>query len=309
LMAFALVGCRKSDPIQWQGYIEGEFVYIAPALGGTVTELRVQRGDTVASFQPLFTLEHESETRALEQARHQCDEAGARLDDARKGKRPSELDEIAARLAQARSACELSQAEFNRKQKLFNDKVISADEFDVAKNSQRHDQALVDQYSAELATARLGARDDTVRAAEADLRAAQAAVAKAQWNVDQKSRSAPTNGIVQDTFYREGEWVTAGAPVVSLLPPTNIKVRFFIPETELSSFHTGEPLEILIDGQAAPLAASLSYISPQSEFTPPVIYSQENRAKLVYMMEARFTSIPSLVIHPGQPVDVKRARK
>ena len=116
---------------------------------------------------------------------------------------------------------------------------------------------------------------------------------------------APVAGLVQDTHYVLGEWVTANAPVVSLLPPQNIKVRFFVRETELGAVKVGQKLAVTCDGCAAPLAAEVSFISPQAEFTPPVIYSRQERAKLVYLVEARPAPEDATKLHPGQPVEVK----
>jgi len=109
---------------------------------------------------------------------------------------------------------------------------------------------------------------------------------------------------VDDTLYQVGEWVAAGRPVISLLPPDNIKVRFFVPEPRLAELQTGAAVEVTLDGAPAPLEARVSYIATEPEYTPPVIYSRENRARLVYMVEARFAPDASAALHPGQPVEV-----
>ena len=129
-------------------------------------------------------------------------------------------------------------------------------------------------------------------------------MAQADWKLAQKARRAPQAGLVQDTFFVQGEWVPAGKPVVSLLPPGNIKVRFFVPETVVGQLHTGQGVKVSCDGCAAPIAATVSYISPKSEFTPPVIYSKESRAKLVFMIEAVPGAADATKLKPGQPLDV-----
>ena len=126
-----------------------------------------------------------------------------------------------------------------------------------------------------------------------------------EWSFDQKQQFAPANAFVQDTLYRQGEWVAAGNPVVVLLPPENLKVRFFVPQEILPKIKTGETVNVSFDGAPKNYSATINYISTQNEFTPPVIYNRENRAKLVFMIEAKFAPTDAAAVRPGQPVDVK----
>jgi len=130
-------------------------------------------------------------------------------------------------------------------------------------------------------------------------------LAQAQWNFIQKEQAAPQTGLVFDTLYREGEWVDAGHPVVVLLPPQNIEVRAFVPETQIGTLHPGDPAQVFVDGVSKPFKGTLRYIFPQAEYTPPVIYSQESRSKLVFMIEVDFDPETAAKFHPGQPVDVE----
>ena len=108
-----------------------------------------------------------------------------------------------------------------------------------------------------------------------------------------------------DTLFRQGEWVPAGKPVVVLLPPQNIKVRAFVPETRVGSIHYADTARVTLDGVQNPFLGKVSYISPRAEYTPPVIYSRESRAKLVFMVELIFDPQAAANLHPGQPVDVE----
>jgi len=165
----------------------------------------------------------------------------------------------------------------------------------------------VAETEAQLATAQLGGRIDTITAAEADVAAAQAALDRAGWSVAQKNQTAPRAALVYDTLYREGEFVPAGTPVVALLPAENIKVRFFVPEAEFGALKAGDLVKISLTGRPAPFDARVSYLSPRPEFTPPVLYNRENRAKLVFMVEALpVDATAARDLHPGQPVDVSR---
>ena len=130
-------------------------------------------------------------------------------------------------------------------------------------------------------------------------------LAQAEWNFENKDQTAPQSGLVFDTLYREGEWVDAGHPVVVLLPPPDIEVRAFVPETQIGMVHPGDQVEVFVDGVDTPFIGTLRYIFPQAEYTPPVIYSEESRSKLVYMIEIDFPPETAVKLHPGQPVDVE----
>ena len=302
--ALFLAGCSPGPANRFQGYVEGEYVYVASPLGGALTDLAVARGDSVKSGQLLFRLERQSEADARTQAEENLAQAKSQLADLMKGERPTELASLEAQLARARANLKFSSSNYERRELLGATDVISREELDQARAQRDSDQAQVDQVTADLETARLGGREDAIRAAEAAVGAQQAAYDKAKWSFDQKEQAAPTNAFVQDTLYRRGEWVAAGNPVVVLLPPANIKVRFFVPETQLAGIKTGQTVAVSFDGAAKDYPATVSYISTENEFTPPVIYNRENRAKLVYMIEARFSPADAAELRPGQPVDV-----
>jgi HlyD family secretion protein len=152
--------------------------------------------------------------------------------------------------------------------------------------------------------ARLSARPQQIQAQSAQVAAARAALDQAKWRFDQKHVVAAQAGLVVDTLYREGEWVPSGAPVVRMLPPANVKVRFFVPEPELRAVPVGRKLAIRIDGSDKPVEATVTFVSPEAEFTPPVIYSNDMRSKLVFMLEAQVSAQDAPALHPGQPVEV-----
>ncbi|MGC4072863.1 MAG: HlyD family efflux transporter periplasmic adaptor subunit [Nibricoccus sp.] len=306
-IAFAASGCRRAASDHFQGYLEGEFIYVGSPLAGRLDQLAVTKGSRVAAGAPLFTLEHAAELAVQQQAAEQLASAQARLADLRKGSRPSEIATVEARLAQARAASELSQIELNRQNELLKANVIATSENDRARLTHERNVAVVNELGAQLETAKLGARADTIAAAEADVAASSAAKSRADWGVAQKSQTAPREALVFDTLYREGEFIAAGQPVVSLLPAENLKVRFFVPEEKLSTLRAGQTIRVSITGRDAPLEARISYLSPKPEYTPPVLYNRENRAKLVFLIEALFSADVARDLHPGQPIDVSLA--
>jgi HlyD family secretion protein len=299
--------CSCSEPPQqgsFQGYVEGEFVLVSSPLAGQLRNLPVKRGMNVRQGDPLFTLEHAFEAEALAEAEQNLRRAENKLTDLSKGQRPSELAAIEARLAQAASAYNLARLEHDRREKLYADQTIAREQFDRARTDMDSTGAAVAQLTAELKTARLGARSDEVEAARAEVEAARSRLSQARWRLDQKTQTAPQTAYVYDTLYNEGELIPAGYPAVSLLPPGNIKVRFFVQEETLGSLSVGRQGTVSFDGAAEKYPIRVSYVSPQAEYTPPVIYSRETRSKLVFMIEAQFTTDRAAGLHPGQPVDV-----
>lgn len=301
----ALAGCAPTEPDRLQGYVEAELVHVSAALAGTLETLAVERGAEVAAGDPLFALDESAERAARDQAEHRLAEGRARLEDARKGLRPSELQALAAELERAHAALALSERVLERQTSLSGSDVASLQELDEAQSTRDQDRERVAQVEAELTTARLGARPDELAAAQANVQALEAALARAEWELAQKKRGAPQAGLVFDTLYRPGEWVAAGRPVVVLLPPENIHVRAFVPETEIGALRVGQTVRVLVDGVAEPFTGTLRFLSPEAEYTPPVIYSRESRAKLVFRIEIAFAPALAARLHPGQPVDVE----
>jgi HlyD family secretion protein len=279
-------------------------VRVGVPFAGTLVRLDVQRGSRVEAGAPLFALEAENEAGARREAEDRMKQAQAQLENLRKARRPSEIDAIRAQLSQAQAAAALSATGLKRQQDLVARGFVSRQVLDEARAALERDSAHVDELKAQLATAHLASRPDEIRAAEAQVSAAGAALDQAEWRLKQKTAISTVSGIVTDTLFVTGEWVGAGQPVVALLPPANIKARFFVPEPRLGAVKVGQPVELRCDGCAEPIRAAVTWISPQAEFTPPVIYSKDSRAKLVYLVEARPAAADAARLKPGQPLDV-----
>ena len=303
-IALAAGSCTEKPAGYFQGYVEGEYVLVSSPLAGRLELLAVSRGQDVAMGDQLFILEHDREQAAVAEAEQGVARAKNILADLEKGKRPSELSALEARLKQARVTNDLARDEFERRQLLFRQDLIPQEEFDRARTEMERSTSLVAQLKAELETAKLGARSDLLDAARSDVKKAVYNLDQARWKLEQKTQAAPAAGFVFDTFYREGEFVPAAYPVISLLPPDHVKIRFFVPETILGKLVAGDKISVSLDGRGEAVQATISYISPQAEYTPPVIYSREIRAKLVYMIEALPEPGAAAGLHPGQPVDV-----
>jgi len=305
LLIFLLAACGPSGERPLQGYIEGEYMRVGAPFAGTLQQLSVQRGDQVASNAPLFTLERENELAARRQAEEQLRSSLARLENLKTGKRAPEIQTVQEQLRQAQAARELSAANFKRQESLFKSGFISSAALDDVRTKLKSDDANVEQIKAAVATAKLSAgRPDEIRAAQADADAARQALAQADWRLGQRAIVAPLAGRVNDTYFVVGDFVPAGSPVVSLLPVPNVKVRFYVPEPMLGRLRPGQTVSFTCDSCGAPMSATVSFIADRAEFTPPVLYSKENRAKLVFLVEARPAAEVAAKLNPGQPVDV-----
>ena len=301
----ALVGCNPPDSALIQGYVEGEFLYLASPLSGRLEALHVSRGDRLKAGDPVFALEKNPEVEERDEAARKLAGGRAQWEDLKKGKRPSEIESIKAQLDLARAALVFSEQTLTRQERLTSTNATSRQDLEEARSARDQDLKKVKQLESDLETAALGAREDQIEAALANVRALEAVLARAEWDLCQKSRTAPRDGLVFDTLFRPGEWVPAGRPVVAFLPPENIKVRAFVPQTRLGSIRVGQSVQVTVDGIREPYAGRIGFVSPNAEYTPPVIFSRESRAKFVFMIEVIFDPRIAADLHPGQPVDVQ----
>ena len=286
--AFLAAGCADKPAGVYQGYAEGEFVMVAAPSAGRLEKRWVRRGQEVDAKAPLFALEHESERAARHEAEERLRNAEARLANRETGRRAPEIEAIRAQNAQAAAARDLSTQQLRQQEKLFREGYISQARLDEARAAHERDIARVAETEAQMRGARLSlGRDKEIAAARAEVEAARAVLSQAEWRLEQRAVAAPAKALVHDTFYSEGEWVPAGSPVASLLPPGNVKLRFFVPETVVGALRNGQAVSASCDGCGAPIGAKIAYISRQPEYTPPILYSRDQRAKLVFLVEAQ----------------------
>lgn len=304
LLAALLSACSHQDAGTYQGYVEGEFVYLGSSQSGKLSQLSVARGQTISANAPLFSLESDDETHALVQAEQQLAAARAQLADIQTGKRVPEVNVNRAQLAEAIANARKASLQLTRDEAQYSAGGIAKAQLDDSRANADSTAAQVRELISQVDVARLPARSQQIVQQQAQVAAAQAVVAQAQWKLDQKRVSAPAEGLVYDTLYRQGEWVPAGSPIVQLLPPQNVKVRFFVPETIVGQLTPDRRVSIHCDGCAADVPARITYVSSEAEYTPPVIYSNESRAKLVFMVEAHPSNADATKLHPGQPVSV-----
>jgi HlyD family secretion protein len=304
IAAIVVSACSGHASDTYQGYLEGEFVYLGSAVGGRLEHLLVTKGQTVEASAVLFDLESNQEAAALKQADEGVNAAQAQLADMQTGKRSAEVDVVKAQLDQATAAERQSALQLERDTAQLQLGGISRMQLDASRAKHDVDLARVRELKGQLQVADEAGRPEQVRAQDAQVAAASAVAEQARWRLDQKHVATTQAGVVVDTLFREGEWVPAGSPVVKMLPTGNVKARIFVSQASLSLFPIGRQVTIRCDGCSKTFPAKVSYVATEAEFTPPVIYSNENRAKLVFMIEVRPAAEDGSALHPGQPVEV-----
>lgn len=302
-----LVGaCAPAAPLA-VGYVEGDYVLLAPIDVAQVREVSVRRGERVEAGAPIAALEAADAAIAVAQAEAALAQAEAQLADLRIGKRPEEIAVLEATQRSAMAQSEEAKRVLSRVSDLFKRGIASQAQFDEATMQVEVAEAAIGQAEANLAVAGLPARVEAIRAAESQVKQARAALDTASWKLDQRSIAAPASGRINDVIRNPGDIAGPTAPVASMLPDGAVKLRVYVPEASFSQVEVGEVLKVNCDGCRPGLTARVSYVSPDPEFTPPVIYSLETRQKLVYLVEARPEGDGGS-LQPGQIVDVELAK-
>jgi HlyD family secretion protein len=297
---------RVSPPVEWQGYAEADFIKIGPTQQGLLTSLYVARGSKVALGAPLFDQDDTNDRAARDQTARQLKQAEEQFANLQTGGKPTEIEQAEANLADATAARDKIETDLRRNEAMLKSQAASQQIVDDQRADLRSANAKVQGLQAALAQMRAPiGRAGEIKAQQQLVESLRAAVAMAQWRIDQRHVAAPAAGVVADVLARPGETIPAGGAVVSLLPPENIFVRFFVPEPRLAELHGGDKVALLCDRCPADFTATVSFISPQAEYTPPVIYSEASRAKLVYMAEARPPRERAALVNPGQPIAVR----
>lgn len=294
LATATLAACDTPVEETWLGYVEGEEAFIASPQPGWLTSIEVERGANVSLGDVLFTLDATRELAARDNALAAISTANAMITQAN-----AQGAQAVASRAQAEADMLRSEREFERQQGLVAIGATPRREVETAEASMQGARARGAQADAQRAQA-LGLRAQ----AEAQIKEAEAAFATAEFNLSERSVQARVGGVVQDIYFRTGEYATS-APVLSILPPQNVFIRFFIPEEDLANLALGDEVQIGCDNCPEDLSANISFVSAEVEFTPPIIYSVNNRQKLVFKAEARLPA--GLDLRPGLPVDVKPA--
>jgi HlyD family secretion protein len=302
LAAQLFSACAPAAPLA-VGYVEGDYVLLAPIEVAQVQSVSVRRGDRVAAGTALATLEDADAGIAVAQAQAALGAAEAQLADLKVGKRPEEIAVLEAAVRSAKAQADEAGRVLDRTRDLAKRGIATQAQLDEATTAVEVAQAAIGQSEANLAVAKLPARPEAIKAADNAVKQAKAALDQAEWRLSKRTLTAPAAGRINDVIRNAGDTAGPTAPVVSMLPDGAVKLTVYVPEAAFSSIKVGSELAVRCDGCGSGLKARVSYVSPDPEFTPPVIYSLENRQKLVYLVEARLEGGAG-PLQPGQIVDV-----
>jgi HlyD family secretion protein len=295
---------QLESPPHYLGYVEGETTLISSPTGGRLVTRAPQRGDQVKRGALLFEIDPTAADAEVARAHAAVVEAEAQLENIRTGKREVELDVIRAQRREAEASLVYAQQDLERAKALLDRGNTPRSRYDQADSQVRQMKARVESLKAQEAANELGGRVRELEAAEARVKEARAQATQAESRRSDLAPKAPADALVDNTFYDVGEWVGAGQPVLSLLAPDKVKLRFFVPQDTIARATPGSTITFTCDGCAGPRKARITYVSPRAEFTPPVIYSDTARAKLVFLVEARPDG-DIATLRPGLPVEVE----
>jgi HlyD family secretion protein len=288
----------------FSGYLEGEFVEVAPETGGRIVALAVRRGDRVEEGAELYRLDAAEAEAAVAEARAALARSEAQLENLQHGQRPPEIAVIEAQIAEAEASLDVAAKEFERQRALFERRVISEARLDQARENVTVAEARLASARQRREVATLPARTPEIAAGEGAVAAARASLQQAEARLAKHVGAAPAAGRVENVYYEPGEVAVAGSPLLSLLPDGARKAVVFVPEPARPAFTVGRALELACDGCPDGLTARVTYLAREAEFTPPVIFSRERRDKLVFRVEAALGEGAG-ALPLGQPVDVR----
>ena len=298
-----LLGQCPAPEVLANGYVEGEYLLIAPSGTAQIDNVAVRRGDRVSAGQAIAQMERRDAEIARAEAAAGLARAKSNLANLNEGRRAPEIQVIEAELASAIAEMREAQREADRQRGLFTRGSAPQAKVDEALTRLDIARSRVSEIRARLAVAKLPARKQEIAAAQAAVDQARAGLEAAQWRLDQRRIEAPASGVIFDVLRTAGEIAGPQAPILSMLPDGAVILRLYVPEKAVSTIAPGTVLQVRCDGCAPGTTATVSYVADNPEFTPPVIYSLENRQKLVYLVEAR-PDAASPVLKPGQIIDV-----
>ena len=304
LIATVVPGFGQPATPHYNGYVEADYVYPAAPSGGVIATIDVAEGQRIGAGTVLASFDSAQQQAAVGAARARVTVAEANLTNLLTGSRSDEIDVIRASLNKAEADLGLAADSATRSQKLFAQGLIPQAQLDQDNARLKSATAAVQQLQAQLKVAELPARDAQQVAAEATLAAARADATQAEAALADRTVKAPVAGEIDTLYFSVGEVAGAGAPLLSLLPETGLKVKFYLPQADRQEFALGDRLSVSCDGCAAGLVATVSYFAATPEFTPPVIYSRDERNRMTFLTEATLESANAL--RPGQPVTLER---
>ena len=268
-LTFLMLACKEHPP-QYNGYIDADLTYLSSNFAGRLDSLLVLRGQAVKKNELLFKLEQTTEYDGVAISQFNT-------------------KNLQAQRRQIISQIQYVETNYQRTSRMRKQDAASQNDLDLAKKD------------LDVLKSQLNAIDFQIKSSRVD-------IANKKWQVERKESYAPDAGMIFDTYFTKNEYVQPGQPVLSLITKEHIKVIFFVPEAELSHIHLKEKVKLSTDGNPTFAKGTISYIAKIAQYTPPIIYSREDRQKLVFRVEARLNNPNLQEIHLGQPISLEFIR-
>lgn len=300
VLCLCLLACEVEDEQIINGYIEGDYRFIAASQSGWLQRNTPSAGHRLSVGEVVNTLDTDNQRLALQRAQQQQQQIKAERLDLQSGKRSAELDSLRAQKKALYSTLKQARTDAERYRRLLGKNAVSRIQAETAQTRVETLQAQIAAIEADIKAAELPARQAQLESADAQLSMAATAVSQAQQSLGEREIISLFEGQVVEVYAHQGEFVRTGQVLLKVLPKNARKVIFYLPQARLAEFGLGQNIVVTAD-KRAPQSAVVSYISDQVEFTPPIIYSEARREKLVFRLEARFREggFP-----PGLPVSV-----
>jgi HlyD family secretion protein len=266
LLSLLLMACKDENKL-YNGYVDAELVYLSADFPGRLVDLSVLKGQMVKPNQFLFRLEQTSENHGVAISEYSTQDLQA------------QRDQAVAQLHYYELNYQRIKGMIKQNAASQNDLDLASRDFDVAKKQ-------LQDLDIKIKSSLVSTEDK-------------------QWQVERKENNAPEMGIVFDTYYTKGEYVQAGYPIVSLVTPSQIKTIFFVPEPNLSQLRLNQKVNIMTSHNDHFAKGHVTYISQIAEYTPPILYSREDRHRLVFRVEAKIESPDLTKLHLGLPVTLE----
>jgi HlyD family secretion protein len=300
--ALGVLGVVPDQP-HYLGYVEAETTLVAPPIAGRLVERPIERGNRVTKGERLFTIDPTQAEADVARTEAALAEAEARHQNMLTGKRAEEQDVIRARRSEVEAALAQAILELKRQAELLDRRIGTRQAYEQADSQVGQLRARSASLVAQERAGNLAARESEIAAGAAMVEQARANVAQAKRRLDDLSPLAPEDALVENTYFNVSEWVPAGSSVISLLPDFRVKLRFFVTEKDVAQARPGKQVRYSCDSCKSGLTATIVYVAPRAEYTPPVIYSHSARSKLVFLVEARPDKMP-MELQPGLPISV-----
>jgi HlyD family secretion protein len=305
VFSLCLVGCDDTDSRIYTGYSHGDFIYLSSRETERIDAILVKKGERVKAGQALVQMEKFALENVFRRAEQNYQAEVALLQNLQSGSRTQELDVIRSQIERASASVDQARRQLKRYRQLYSTHAISAAEWEKAGDDYAQENARLKELTNQLKANQLPARQAEIDSQASRVESAKLQSEKARWDMQQNTLSAPQDAHVYDVLYRRGERPQAGNPILSLLPDGNIKIRFFVPESQLGALQLGMKVRLRCDSCSEENWGVVNYINPEAEYTPPVIYSTKRREKLLFMVEAVPTGEKASLIKIGLPFGVE----